>query len=187
MFANEQDYSNISRDPTFGLNNNSNIYHRSSRDNSNIYESNNNYPIYQDQNINNNNMNNNNNINNNNINNNNNDNDNDNNNNNNNDNDNDNDNDIVNYKEKKYCDIHPENLLNYFCVECHKYICSDCLAFRNNNHPSHLILKLSDIDKLLKFVLLNNKLNLKLYLKFLLFYCLILFRKLNVLMRFLKE
>ena len=71
MFANEQDYSNISRDPTFGLNNNSNIYHRSSRDNSNIYESNNNYPIYQDQNINNNNMNNNNNINNNNINNNN--------------------------------------------------------------------------------------------------------------------
>ncbi len=67
--------------------------------------------------------------------------------NNNNNNDNDNDNDIVNYKEKKYCDIHPENLLNYFCVECHKYICSDCLAFRNNNHPSHLILKLSDIDK----------------------------------------
>jgi len=66
MFANEQDYSNISRDPTFGLNNNSNIYHRNSRDNSNIYESNNNYPIYQEQNNNNNNINNhiNNNINN---------------------------------------------------------------------------------------------------------------------------
>ena len=66
MFANEQDYSNISRDPTFGLNNNSNIYHRNSRDNSNIYESNNNIPMYQEQN---NNYNNNNNINNNNNNN----------------------------------------------------------------------------------------------------------------------
>ena len=65
MFANEQDYSNISRDPTFGLNNNSNIYHRSSRDNSNIYESNNNIPIYQEQNNNLNNINNNNNNNNN--------------------------------------------------------------------------------------------------------------------------
>ena len=67
MFANEQDYSNISRDPTFGLNNNSNIYHRNSRVNSNIYESNNNIPMYQEQN---NNYNNNNNINNNNNNNN---------------------------------------------------------------------------------------------------------------------
>jgi hypothetical protein len=47
-----------------------------------------------------------------------------------------------------FCKKHPENYLKYYCIECNKNYCSDCIVFPKNekkSHSKHNILKISDI------------------------------------------
>ena len=52
--------------------------------------------------------------------------------------------------DKKFCSFHSNNLINYYCIECNQYYCSECFVFWNkekDNHLSHKIITLSDINK----------------------------------------
>jgi hypothetical protein len=46
----------------------------------------------------------------------------------------------------KTCNTHNDNDLQYYCIECNKNYCSDCLLFSENDiHKYHKIFKLSEI------------------------------------------
>ena len=61
-------------------------------------------------------------------------------------------NEIKNEKEeKKMCPKHINNIIDYYCLQCREYFCSNCLVFFVNEgkkHTDHLILQLSKAEDL---------------------------------------
>jgi hypothetical protein len=59
-------------------------------------------------------------------------------------NDNNDDNEI--FTSNNLCNIHSDNDIKYYCMECNQNYCSDCLLFsENENHKTHKIFKISEI------------------------------------------